>query len=44
LTYRGWGTACQDSVLTEDRDGFTVTYRSAHEVVGVLTATANRDA
>lgn len=44
LSYRGWGCGYQDSRLDENRDGFTVTYRSGHEVVGVLTATANRDA
>jgi NADPH-dependent 2,4-dienoyl-CoA reductase/sulfur reductase-like enzyme len=41
LTYRGWGTGYEDSSLEENRDGFSVTYRSGHEVVGVLTATAN---
>ncbi len=44
LSYRGWGSGYPDSDLNESRDGFTVTYRSGHEVVGVLTATANRDA
>jgi 3-phenylpropionate/trans-cinnamate dioxygenase ferredoxin reductase component len=44
LKYRGWGPCYDGSVLEESRDGFTVTYRSGHEVVGVLTATTNRDA
>jgi NADPH-dependent 2,4-dienoyl-CoA reductase/sulfur reductase-like enzyme len=41
LTYRGWGTCHQDCAVVDSRDGFTATYRSGHEVVGVLTATAN---
>ena len=44
LNYRGWGVRYRDSEMDENRDGFTVTYRSGHEVVGVLTATANRGA
>ena len=44
LTYRGWGTDYEDSHLDENADGFTVTYRCGDEVVGVLTATASRDA
>ena len=44
LRDRGWGTGYDDSSLEENRDGFTVTYRSSSEVVGVLTATASRDA
>ena len=44
LTYRGWGTGFRDSHLDESRDGFTVTYRCDDEIVGVLTATASRDA
>lgn len=44
LAYRGWGTDFGDASLQENRDGFTVTYRSGHEIVGVLTATASRDA
>ena len=44
LTYRGWGTGYDDSRLTDNRDGFTVSYRYGHEVVGELTATASRDA
>ncbi len=41
LTYRGWGTGYEDSSLTEHRDGFTATYRSGQQVVGVLSATAS---
>jgi 3-phenylpropionate/trans-cinnamate dioxygenase ferredoxin reductase component len=41
LTYRGWGTCYEDSVLMENRDGFTVTYWCGNEDVGVLTATTN---
>jgi 3-phenylpropionate/trans-cinnamate dioxygenase ferredoxin reductase subunit len=44
LTYRGWGTGFRDCSVDESRDGFTATYRYGHEVVGVLTATASRDA
>ncbi|MGZ6780495.1 MAG: NAD(P)/FAD-dependent oxidoreductase [Mycobacterium sp.] len=44
LTYRGWGTHYQGSDLHENRDGFTVTYRAGGDVVGLLTATANRGA
>jgi 3-phenylpropionate/trans-cinnamate dioxygenase ferredoxin reductase component len=44
LRYRGWGADYADLGLEESRDGFTVTYRADGEVVGVLTATANRDA
>ncbi len=44
LSYRGWGTGHLASSLEENRDGFTVTYRCGDEVVGVLTATASRDA
>ena len=40
LTYRGWGTRYEDSSIVECRGGFTATYRSGHEVVGVLSATA----
>ena len=44
LRYRGWGAGYQDCDMAENRDGFTVIYRSGRQVVGVLTATANRDA
>ena len=44
LRYRGWGTDFEAACLEDNRDGFTVTYRSDHRVVGVLTATANRGA
>ena len=41
LRYRGWGTDFEAACLEDNRDGFTVTYRSDNRVVGVLTATAN---
>ena len=41
LRYRGWGTDFEAACLEDNRDGFTVTYRSDKRVVGVLTATAN---
>ncbi len=41
LKYRGWGACYEHCSVLDDRDGFTVTYRSGHRVVGVLTATAN---
>ncbi|RDH76970.1 NAD(P)/FAD-dependent oxidoreductase [Mycolicibacterium moriokaense] len=44
LTYRGWGAQFDTSGLTENRDGFTVTYETGGHVVGVLSATASRDA
>jgi NADPH-dependent 2,4-dienoyl-CoA reductase/sulfur reductase-like enzyme len=44
LKYRGWGTEFDHCELVDTREGFTATYRCGDEVVGVLTATANRDA
>jgi 3-phenylpropionate/trans-cinnamate dioxygenase ferredoxin reductase component len=41
LMYRGWGTDYQDCDVVDGRDGFTATYLAGHQVVGVLTATAN---
>lgn len=42
LRYRGWGTEFDSSTIADNRDGFSVTYRCDHRVVGVLTATASR--
>jgi 3-phenylpropionate/trans-cinnamate dioxygenase ferredoxin reductase component len=44
LRYRGWGTDFEDGDLRDNPGGFTVTYHRGDEVVGVLTATANRAA
>lgn len=38
LTYRGWGSAYDDSTLTEKGCGFAVVYRTAGRVVGTLDA------
>lgn len=41
LTYRGWGVGYDESSLVEGPDGFTLTYRSGGQVVGILSATAS---
>ncbi len=41
LTYRGWGTCYEDCGIVDRRGGFTATYRSGDEVVGVLCATTS---
>ena len=43
LKYRGWGTDYEHSHLVEHRNGFTVTYESNGEFVGVLTLNADDD-
>jgi 3-phenylpropionate/trans-cinnamate dioxygenase ferredoxin reductase component len=44
LRYRGWGADFDHCDIVDGRDGFTATYRRGDDVVGVLTATASRDA
>ena len=40
LKYRGWGAGYEHTRFVEHRNGFTVTYETGGEVVGVLTLAA----
>jgi 3-phenylpropionate/trans-cinnamate dioxygenase ferredoxin reductase component len=43
LKYRGWGSDYDDTRLVDHRDGFTVHYQSAGDLVGILTLNADDD-